>query len=101
MAEIKAFVAHSFSETDKELIGIFVEHFNSLASSFPGFTWDHAQQAEAESVSDKVLAKIEGKNVLHRHLHAHRMRSESHGAFAAPNSQNYDVQGVGGSMEDV
>ena len=61
MAEIKAFVAHSFSETDKELIGIFVEHFNSLASSFPGFTWDHAQQAEAESVQTRCWLKSKAK----------------------------------------
>ena len=64
MVEIKAFVGHSFSVDDKELIGIFIEHFDSLASSFPGFHWDHAQQAEPASVSGKVLTKIEDKNVF-------------------------------------
>ena len=64
MVEINAFVAHSFSIDDKELIGIFVEHFDSLASSLPGFRWDHAQPAEPVSVSGKVLTKIEGKNVF-------------------------------------
>ena len=64
MAEIKAFVAHSFSEEDKALVGVFVEHFNSLAGSLPGFSWDHAQQAEPESISRKVLSKIEDKNVF-------------------------------------
>jgi len=64
MVEIKAFVAHSFSAEDKEMIGIFVEHFDSLAGSFPGFHWDHAQPAEPTSVSGKVLTKIEGKNVF-------------------------------------
>src|SRR5713101_536165 len=64
MAEIKAFIAHSFNLEDKELIQLFVDHFNSLESSFPGFSWDHAQEAEPASVSGKVLTKIEGKNVF-------------------------------------
>src|SRR5258708_25271345 len=64
MSGIRAFVAHSFSSTEKALIGIFVEHFNRLASSLPNFSWDHDQQAAPESVSDKVLAKIQDKNVF-------------------------------------
>jgi tetratricopeptide (TPR) repeat protein len=64
MAEIKAFVAHSFSDSDKELTGIFVEHFRNLADLVPGFSWDSARQAEPGSVSEKVLARIEGKNVF-------------------------------------
>ncbi len=64
MAEIKAFVAHSFRPEDKELIQIFIDHFDSLEGSLPGFSWDHALQAEATSVSGKVLAKIADKNVF-------------------------------------
>jgi tetratricopeptide (TPR) repeat protein len=64
MQEIKAFVAHSFSEDDKAMIQIFIDHFDSLAGSLPGFSWDHALQAEPSSVSGKVLAKIEDKNVF-------------------------------------
>jgi hypothetical protein len=63
MVEINAFVAYGYMD-DKELIRIFVEHFNSLASSFPGFRWDCAERAEPASVSSKVLTKIEGKNVF-------------------------------------
>jgi tetratricopeptide (TPR) repeat protein len=64
MADIKAFVAHSFSAEDKDLIQVFIDHFNSLAGSLPGFSWDHALQAEPTSVSEKVLSKIEDKNVF-------------------------------------
>jgi tetratricopeptide (TPR) repeat protein len=64
MPEIKAFVAHSFSEDDKAMIQIFIDHFESLAGSLPGFSWDHALQAEPTSVSEKVLARIEDKNVF-------------------------------------
>lgn len=68
MAEIRAFVAHSFSESDSDLVRVFTEHFNSLATAMPGFSWDSAEGAAPESVSDKVLAKIEDKND-YRYLH--------------------------------
>ena len=64
MAEIKAFVAHSFRAEDKELVQVFIDYFNTLAGLLPEFSWDHAQQAEPTSVSSKVLAKIAGKTVF-------------------------------------
>ena len=64
MAEIIAFLAYSYSDNDKELNGIFIEHLSTLSKSIPGFTWDHAKWAEPEPVSNKVLARFEGKNVL-------------------------------------
>jgi len=64
MNEIKAFVAHSFSLSDKELTDIFIEHFRNLEKVLQNFSWDHAQEAEPVPVSDKVLNKIEGKNVF-------------------------------------
>jgi hypothetical protein len=45
MPEIKAFVAHSFADDDKALVGIFTEHFNSLSGTLPGFSREHATQA--------------------------------------------------------
>src|SRR5437016_6310223 len=64
MNGIRAFVAHSFSPSDRELVRIFVEHFQNLANAYPGFSWDHAEPAEPAPLSDKVLAKIEDKNVF-------------------------------------
>jgi hypothetical protein len=64
MNGIKAFVAHSFSPSDKELVGIFVDHFQNLAKAYTGFSWDHAVEAEPAPLSEKVLAKIEDKNVF-------------------------------------
>lgn len=64
MAEIKAFVAYSYSEDDKALIEIFIDHLDTLAKSIPGFSWDHAKWAEPQPVSTKVLEKFEGKNFL-------------------------------------
>ena len=64
MNEIKAFVAHSFSPSDKALTDTFIDHFRNLEKVLQHFSWDHAQEAEPVPVSDKVLSKIEGKNVF-------------------------------------
>jgi len=64
MDNIRAFVGHSFSERDKPLVRKFLDHFETLAKGFPGFSWDHAEEAEAGSISEKVLRKIDGKNVF-------------------------------------
>jgi tetratricopeptide (TPR) repeat protein len=64
MRGLQAFVGHSFRDQDKSLISVFCEHFNNLAKANLGFTWDHAVEAEPSPLSDKVLAKIEGKNVF-------------------------------------
>jgi hypothetical protein len=64
MVEINAFVAHSYGENDRELIGIFTDYLQTLANSLPSFSWNHAKWAEPEPVSSKVLAKFEGRNVL-------------------------------------
>jgi hypothetical protein len=65
MQELRAFVGHSFSDQDKALVAAFLDHFKTLARVYPEFTWDHAEEeAEPSPLSDKVLAKIEGKNVF-------------------------------------
>jgi hypothetical protein len=64
MMGIKAFVGHSFNEADKELVRTFLDHFRALSKANAGFTWDHAEEAEAAPLSEKVLAKIQDKNVF-------------------------------------
>lgn len=65
MQGIKAFVGHSFLEEDKLLVRAFTDHFDTLRKSYGGgFAWDHAEEAEALPLSQKVLAKIEGKNLF-------------------------------------
>ena len=53
MNTIKALVAYSFASGDKALITTFTDHFNTLANSYPGFSWESAEEAEASSVSKK------------------------------------------------
>jgi tetratricopeptide (TPR) repeat protein len=64
MAELRAFVGHSFSKTDEAVIRTFLDHFNTLEKADIGFTWDHAEEAQALPLSKKVLEKIEGKAVF-------------------------------------
>lgn len=64
MQGIKAFVGHSFGEDDKEIVGKFLDQFRILAKTYPGFTWDHAEDADLKTLSEKVLAKIQDKNVF-------------------------------------
>ena len=65
MQGIRAFVGHSFSESDKDIVRIFADHFDNLEKAHSGgFTWDHAEEAEALPLSQKVLAKIQNKNVF-------------------------------------
>jgi tetratricopeptide (TPR) repeat protein len=64
MSAIKAFIGHSFNETDKPIVAKFIESFEALVGAIPGFSWDHAEEAEPSSVSQKVLEKIRDKNVF-------------------------------------
>jgi hypothetical protein len=64
MQDVQAFVGHSFRPEDRALIQVFIDHFRTLAHSYPGFSWDHAEKAEAVPLAQKVLEKIDGKNVF-------------------------------------
>lgn len=64
MDGIKAFVGHSFSEDDQEVVRSFLDYLTDLAKSHSGFSWDHAEEAQPFPISQKVFAKFEGKNVF-------------------------------------
>ena len=63
MKKIKAFVGHSFNESDESVIKAFLDYFNSLKESM-NFEWDHAEGSEIKAVSQKVKEKMEGKNLF-------------------------------------
>jgi len=64
MNQIKAFVAHSFLDNDKELVGTFLEYLDQIKQMGIGFIWDHAKAAEPKELAQKVLAIIQDKNLL-------------------------------------
>lgn len=63
MAEIKAFVAHSFREEDEPLVNSFLRYFDQVKKVRQDFTWDHALSAAPKELADKVLEIIADKNV--------------------------------------
>jgi hypothetical protein len=55
MADIKAFVAHSFLPQDQDLIRKFLDYFNSLKGVLPSFSWDHAKEARPTDGEKTVM----------------------------------------------
>jgi tetratricopeptide (TPR) repeat protein len=64
MTLIRAFVGHSFTEEDDPVVRTFLEYFNEVQKMNLGFSWDHARAAEAKDLSEKVLMKIQDKNLF-------------------------------------
>jgi hypothetical protein len=60
MAEVSAFVGHSFTEEDEPTVRTFLDFFRTLQDSGIDFSWDHAKKAESQDLSTKVLQKIRG-----------------------------------------
>lgn len=64
MSEIKAFVGHSFTENDSEIVRLFLDFFDHIAAIGIGFSWVHAENAEPKVLTEKVLELIDGKNLF-------------------------------------
>jgi len=64
MLPFNTFVAHSFSDAERNVVRPFLDFLDHVAGMGIGFTWDHAEPAEPKELRDKVLAKMEGKNLL-------------------------------------
>lgn len=64
MSEIKAFVGHSFTDDDKDVIRQFLEFFDHVKDMGIGFSWEHAEPAEPKILSQKVLKLMEDKNLF-------------------------------------
>src|SRR5262245_48015723 len=64
MADINAFVSHSFLDEDAKVIEKFVRLFERVEALHPQFRWDRAIRAEPRSLSEKVVSVFEGKNAL-------------------------------------
>jgi len=62
--EIRAFVGHSFVDGDAQVVRKFLDYFTQLSKSHPGFSWEHAREAEPRGLAEKVLKLIADKNVF-------------------------------------
>jgi tetratricopeptide (TPR) repeat protein len=64
MQDIRAFVGHSFTDDDTQVVATFLKYFEQLSELHPTFSWEHAEKAEPKILTEKVLRIIEDKNVF-------------------------------------
>ena len=55
MTEIKAFVGHSFTENDDDIVRSFLGFFDTIKDMLSHFEWRHARVAEPKELAAKVL----------------------------------------------
>jgi hypothetical protein len=64
MDEIRAFIAHSFTADDAEVVRKFTDYFDTISKLLPEFSWTHAEPAEPKQLPEKVMAGLAGCNTL-------------------------------------
>jgi len=64
MEPIKAFVGHSFIEEDEKIVRRFLDIFDTIKGLDLPFIWDHAEKAEPEILSNKVMQKMKDANTF-------------------------------------
>lgn len=64
MSPIRAFVGHSFTSDDENLVRVFLRYFDDVKALDIGFDWVHAENAEPLDLRDKVLRLAEDKNLF-------------------------------------
>lgn len=64
MSGVRAFVGHSFSPNDEEVVRKFLDYFTQLAKSSLNFSWMHARGAEPKDLAVKVLGLINEANTF-------------------------------------
>ena len=63
MKQINAFIGHSFSLEDKDIVRAFLDFFEEIKNMGIGFNWEHAKRQKQRSLQ-KVLRVIEDKNLF-------------------------------------
>jgi tetratricopeptide (TPR) repeat protein len=64
MEQLNAFVGHSFTEEDADIVRVFLKFFDTVKKIEIGFDWEHAEEAKSKTLREKVLQLIEGKNLF-------------------------------------
>jgi len=64
MTQLRAFVGHSFTHDDENVVRAFLKLLDQVKGMNPGFSWEHAEPAEAKDLAPKVLGLIEDKNLF-------------------------------------
>ena len=64
MEPIKAFVAHSFTDEDADVVAVILKCLERITELHPRFSWEHADHPEPTVVDAKVLSLISDKNLF-------------------------------------
>ena len=64
MTGIRAFVAHSFTDNDTEVVRKFLTYFDQLSKLDLDFAWEHAEAAEPKVLAEKVISLLSDKSVF-------------------------------------
>ena len=64
MTEIRAFVGHSFTDDDGDVVRKFLKYFDQLSESALNFSWQHAEAAEPKVLAQKVMALLSDMTVF-------------------------------------
>lgn len=64
MESIKAFVAHSFTVEDADVVAVILRCLDRVVELHPRFSWAHAEHPEPSLVDAKVLSLISDKNLF-------------------------------------
>jgi hypothetical protein len=64
VTEIRAFVGHSFTDDDEEVVRKFLDYLDHVAKAVPQFSWVHAQWAEPKLLAEKVMSLLSDRNLF-------------------------------------
>ena len=64
MKNLRAFVGHSFTDEDEQVVGKFLKYLDAIQELNPNFKWEHAENAEPSAIDDKVLRLFEDKDTF-------------------------------------
>jgi tetratricopeptide (TPR) repeat protein len=64
MKSLRAFVGHSFTIDDEEVVGQFLRYLDAIQDINAEFAWEHAEHPEPSAIDEKVLRLFENKNLF-------------------------------------
>ena len=64
MNKLNAFIGHSFTKEDEEIVSAILGYLTQIQKMNIGFTWDHAKESEPKELAKKVMEIIKDKNLF-------------------------------------
>lgn len=64
MKSLRAFVGHSFTADDEDVVRRFLTYLDAIQEINSEFSWEHAEHPEPTAIDEKVLRLFENKNLF-------------------------------------